>query len=355
MGLTRLSLRDFRCFEYAELTLSPGINLIRGANASGKTSVLEAAFLLGRGRSFRSAHLDPISRFNSAGFQVVGQLSTPAPTTIGLARTQGQLQVRLNGRPASGLAELAETFPVQIMDSQTHLLVGGGPRHRRQFLDWGVFHVEPAFFPVWRRYQRALRQRNALLRIGRPEREVHGWDAELILAGEQLDGFRRRYLDRFSETATHWAGQALDGLAIQLDYHPGWAAGQTLAESLSAGHVRDRQQGGTQSGPHRADLHIRVEGRPARERISRGQEKALAGTLLLAQTAIHGELTGRQSLLLLDDLPSELDPAFLARFVAQVQATRAQTILTAIDPGAVLRLTEARVFHVEQGKIAQMI
>lgn len=356
MGLISLSLRDFRCFDYAELEFSPEINLVCGANASGKTSVLEGIFLIGRGRSFRSGHLDPVSRSGSNGFQAVAHVSTPfGLTTVGLGRQQGGLKARIGGRPAAGLAELAETLPVQLVDNQAHLLVDGSPRHRRQFVDWGVFHVEPAFISVWRRYQRALRQRNSLLRDGRPAREIAGWDSEVAGAGELLDKFRRRYLEDFSKTAEQWAQGALGELTVSLHYHPGWPEGQALGEVLAANRDRDRQQGGTQAGPHRADVLIKVDGRPARDRISRGQEKALAGTLLLAQTAVYRTATGRSCVLLLDDLPSEFDPEHLARFIDQIVATGAQTVITAIDRQSLPESICPRVFHVEQGKITQMV
>ncbi|MGH8372027.1 MAG: DNA replication/repair protein RecF, partial [Gammaproteobacteria bacterium] len=275
--------------------------------------------------------------------------------TVGLGREQGSLKVRIGGRPAAGLAELAETLPVQLVDNQAHLLVDGSPRHRRQFVDWGVFHVEPAFIAVWRRYQRALQQRNALLRGGRSAREIAGWDNELAGSGELLDKFRRRYLEGFSRTAELWAQGALGELAVNLEYRPGWTEGQTLGEALAANRERDRQQGGTQVGPHRADLSIKVDGRPARDRVSRGQEKALAGTLLLAQTAVYRMATGRSCVLLLDDLPSELDSEHLARFVDQVVTTGAQTVITAISRDSLPASLSPRVFHVEQGKISQMV
>ncbi|MGH8373138.1 MAG: DNA replication/repair protein RecF, partial [Gammaproteobacteria bacterium] len=246
MGLISLSLRAFRCFDHAELEFSPEINLVCGANASGKTSVLEGIFLIGRGRSFRSGHLDPVSRSGSKGFQAVAHVSTPfGTTTVGLGREQGSLKVRIGGRPAAGLAELAETLPVQLVDNQAHLLVDGSPRHRRQFVDWGVFHVEPAFIAVWRRYQRALQQRNTLLRGGRSAREIVGWDNELAGSGELLDKFRRRYLEGFSRTAEQWAQGALGEITVNLEYRPGWTEGQTLGEALAANRERDRQQGGT--------------------------------------------------------------------------------------------------------------
>lgn len=356
MGLFSLSLRDFRCFERAELTFSPGVNLVFGANASGKTSVLEAVFLLGRGRSFRSGHLDPVSRFGSKGFQVIGRVGTPhGPVTVGLGKEQGGLKVRIGGRPATGLAELAETLPVQLIDSQAHLLIDGGPRHRRQFLDWGVFHVEPGFFAVWRRYQRALQQRNALLRAARPGSQISGWDNELAASGLLLDGFRRRYLESLAGSAARWAGDGLGGLEVQLDYRQGWPDEQELGHALSASRERDRAQGATQAGPHRADITIRVDGRPARDRISRGQEKILAGTLLLAQAAQYRVVTGQACVLLLDDLPSELDSEHLGRFAEQILETGAQALITAVARESLPARLEPRVFHVEQGHIEQVV
>lgn len=356
MGLISLSIRDFRCFEREELTFSAGINLIFGANASGKTSVLEAVFVLGRGRSFRTGHLDPISRFGSKGFQVVGRVETPRGSlTVGLGKEQGGLNVRIGGRSATGLAELAETLPVQLIDSQAHLLIDGGPRHRRQFLDWGVFHVEPGFFPVWRRYQRALQQRNALLRTAASASQISGWDNELVAAGKLLDAFRRRYLESLATSATRWAEDALGGLAVQLEYRQGWPEEQDLAQALSVCRERDRVQGATQTGPHRAEITIRVDGRPARDRISRGQEKILAGTLLMAQAAQYRAATGRACVLLLDDLPSELDPEHLRRFARQIVETGAQTLITAVTQESLPPGLVARVFHVEQGKIAQVV
>ncbi|MGA9853138.1 MAG: DNA replication/repair protein RecF [Gammaproteobacteria bacterium] len=355
MGLLSLSLQDFRCFAAANLEFAPGFNLIIGENASGKTSLLEAVFLLGRGRSFRAAHLETAVRADSRGFQVTGKVTGPTPVTIGLLRENNQLQVKIDGHSPENLAQLAEAFPVQLVDSQAHQLIRGGPRQRRQFLDWGVFHVEPAFLPIWRRYQKALQHRNALLREGKPQREVASWDHELATAGETLDNFRRRYLESLFPSAISWAEQALGGLQVNLGYRSGWPEGQRLAEALQNAVNRDRQAGMTQLGPHRAEISIKVEGKPAQERISRGQEKALAGVLLLAQTAVYRDLTGHPCTLLLDDLAAELDAGHLARFMERVEETGAQVYITAIEPSTLIRQQTARVFHVKQGEIREMV
>ncbi|MGH8306970.1 MAG: DNA replication/repair protein RecF [Gammaproteobacteria bacterium] len=356
MGLQSLSLRGFRCFHAADLEFSPNFNLTIGENASGKTSLLEAIFLLSRGRSFRTAKLETATHEAAQGFQVVGKVtSTSGPVSIGLARECGQLRARIAGQAPESLAQLAEIFPVQLVDNQVHQLIRGAPRQRRQFLDWGVFHVEPTFLPIWRRYQQALRQRNALLRAGKPPREVESWDGELIAAGETLDRLRRQYLASLTAIAVVWAGQALGGMDITLEYWSGWAEDQALSDAIRGGAQRDRQAGMTRLGPHRAELLIKVDGKIAQERVSRGQEKSLAGALLLAQTAVYKELTGRPCTLLLDDLAAELDESHLARFVGRIEEAGAQAFITAIDPPSLIAARASKVFHVKQGEIHEMV
>lgn len=356
MGLLGLSLRDFRCFAVAELTLSRRYNLIVGENASGKTSLLEAAFLLSRGRSFRASRMASLVRTGSGGFRVAGGVEGPFGLThLGVGREGGLLRARVGGRNARGLAELAQTLPLQLVDSEAYLLISGGPERRRQFLDWGVFHVEPEFFPAWRRYHRALRQRNALLRRAGSDGEIGSWNEELDANGQVLDRSRTDYLNTFVSSAAEWSGRALGGLAVDLDYRRGWPEGQSLSKTLAESLQRDRQQGATQAGPHRADLVLRVSGWPAQGRVSRGQEKALAGALYLAQMATYRAATGMACTLLLDDLSAELDKGHLERFLELVDDSGAQVLITAIEAPPALQRRADVMFHVKQGEISRVV
>ena len=356
MSLSRLQLRDFRCFENLELGLNSQANLISGDNASGKTSLLEAVFVLSRSRSFRTPRSENLVRHGAEGFLISAQLQGASGTTpVGLARRGAVLEGRVAGGPVKSLAELTERLPVQLFDSSAHQLIEGGPRHRRQFLDWGVFHVEPGFLPIWRRYQRALKQRNSLLRQRAAEALIKTFEPELSLAGAMLDQHRRVYLEELKPVALAWADRLLGKLDLGLHYLQGWGEGRALEEVLAATRSRDREQGSTQAGPHRAELALEVQGLPAQQQVSRGQQKVLAGALLLAQAAYLKQATGRSCVLLLDDLAAELDAGHLSRFLELVRETSAQVFLTSVEKARLPAWEGAARFHVEHGKIAKRV
>ena len=356
MSISRLTLRDFRCFASLELDTAPRANLILGDNASGKTSLLEAIFFLSRGRSFRTPKAENLVRKGAEGF-LLSALTADAVGTLplGLSRHDGVLEARIGGAPAQNLAELTERLPVQLFDSSGHLLIEGGPRHRRQFLDWGVFHVEQGFLPTWRRYQRALKQRNMALRQKAAEPLLRTFEPELAAAGTILDQYRRDYLEQLVPVATIWARRLLESMDLGLRYLRGWGEGKTLEEALAANRGLDREQGVTRSGPHRGEMAIEIGGAAASQQVSRGQQKVLAGALLLAQAAYLREATGRNCVLLLDDLAAELDRKHLARFLELVRETGAQVFLTSVEKDRLPVWPDARLFHVEHGKIAKSV
>ena len=357
MSLERLSLEDFRCVARAELDCDPRCNLITGENASGKTSLLEAIFFLGRGRSFRSARNELLIRHGASQFSLVARVRQGGITQpLGLRLSAEGIEARYAGRPVGGLAALATVLPVQAIDPEVHRLVDGGPQERRRYLDWGVFHVEPNFVELWRRYQRALRQRNACLKAGQANALVQAWDRELVEAGEAVAQHRVRYLQGLSG-AVRAVGQRLLGADIELSLHQGWSADRTLPEALEHSLPRDRERGLTHAGPHRADLGLRVAGLPARDRVSRGQQKLLAATLLLGQLAHDAERGSPMAALLVDDPAAELDAGNLERLLDEVIQLPVQLFLTALDPRnpVLSRLPQARRFHVEHGVLARLI
>jgi len=351
MTLRAVAISNFRCIEQTEFELDARTTLFVGPNASGKTSLLEALFFLGRGRSFRTRRLGSLIRKGASEFHAVGRLTEDGGEYVaGVRGSREGVEARFGGRPVSSVGELARHFAPQIIDPEVHRLLEEGPARRRRFVDWGVFHVEQGFLGVWQRYQRALKQRNAALRQELADSAVDIWNADLITAGVSLTGMRQRYLDRLSEPLRE-IGEAL-GLepAVRLDV--GWEPERSLEEALNRSRSRDRRLRATQVGPHRADVTVLIGGETAKERVSRGQQKLLAAALTLAQLRLQEADRPTRGALLLDDPAAELDSDNLRRLLSVVNRVDSQVVVTALDPGIDGLPQPCRVFHVKHGRVS---
>lgn len=355
MGLSQLRIRDFRCLADVGVELHPTENYFIGPNGAGKTSLLEAAFFLGRGRSFRTHRAGRLVREGTEAFEVVGHAGWAGhDVVLGVRGTAKGVEARVGGAGAPTLAALAERLPVQVIDPEVHKLVEEGPGHRRRFVDWGAFHVKQGFLTAWRKYRRALKQRNAALRQNQPPAVVASWDAELSDAARRVTDMRREYIESLSQPAAEIA-QELLGEPAELSYLPGWPQDSTFEEALSSSLARDREKGATQPGPHRADLKIRLGGRLARDRVSRGQQKMLAAALILAQLEMLQAATEAPGVLLLDDPAAELDRKGLGRLLERISGMRVQRLITGLDERGLLPQQGAARFRVAGGEVSEMV
>jgi DNA replication and repair protein RecF len=347
----RFTATNFRCLENVELSLSPDFNLIYGPNASGKTSILEALAYLGRGKSFRGAPTASLVRHGEQEFVLFGETASGGRhQRVGVRNSRDGLEIRVDGRSDGGAAALAEALPLQVIDPEVHSLVAGGPEQRRRYLDWVGFHVEPEHLLTWRRFRRALKQRNAALKSRASAAAIRSWDAEFIDLGLRLDASRRRALEA-TQPALSDHGEALLGTDLGFEYQQGWNSSKALGQALEEGLERDRHHGVTQSGPHRADLKVSYDERQARKLVSRGQQKLLASAMILAATETAQAVLERPLLLLLDDPAAELDSEALTRLLAAVRSLGCQVVATSLDKGALELPPQTRVFHVEQGAL----
>jgi DNA replication and repair protein RecF len=313
----------------ASFDLDPKFTLISGPNASGKTSLLEALYVLGRGRSFRTRRLEHLIRRGAERFVVFGEVDAGASRIpLGIEGSPGGMRARIAGATPPTLAELALRLPVQIIDPEVHRLIEEGPSRRRRFLDWGVFHVEQEFVGHWQRYQQVLKQRNAALK-SRDMAVVTAWDRDLVQHGEAISEARHRYVESLRAAAGD-IGQRLLGMELSLSYRHGWPKEQAFGVSLSQSLHHDREMASTQVGPHRAELTIRLDGVPVKDRISRGQQKLLAAALLMAQIKLFPTDAIVQPTLLLDDPAAELDDERLARLILEVSSQQVQLVITTL-------------------------
>jgi DNA replication and repair protein RecF len=342
----------FRCLESVELVLGPRFNLISGANASGKTSLLEALAYLGRGKSFRGASTATLTQHGKEDFVLFGEVERlQGKINVGVRNGREGLEVRIGGESASGAAALAEALPLQVIDPEVHNLIAGGPELRRRFLDWVAFHVEHDHLMIWRRFRRALKQRNAALKARSSEAAIRSWNAEFLDLAGQLDDLRRRVLELTTDSLEEH-GQVLLETDLSFEYQQGWSREKSLEAALESGIERDLQMGSTQVGPHRADIKISYDERQARKLVSRGQQKLLASAMILAATETAQAALEKPLLLLLDDPAAELDGDSIARLMAAVAALGCQVVATSLDAEALVFPEEPVMFHVEQGVVA---
>lgn len=365
MRIQSLTIEHLRLFDHVQLEPAAGINLITGANGAGKTTVLEAIHLLSAGRSFRGSVRDALIRQGQPELRVFSSLLSEAderPVRLGLSRSLRGWSARLDGEPVELLSRLFHELAVICFEPGSHALISGGSENRRRFIDWALFHVEHAFLPVWRRYQRALKQRNALLKqSGNHAAALDSWDQELARQGAELTRLRQDWFESFRPLLEESVRLFLPELGeMRLKYLPGWSGDYTeagLAASLASARSRDLVMGHTTTGPHRADWSVGFEHAPSRGMFSRGQEKLVVLAALLAQAQGFSRARDQWPVLLLDDLASELDAQHLAQTLHYLAGISAQTFITGT---AVIELPAQPVrpvgmFHVEHGVISPLL
>lgn len=363
MHVTRLDIAGLRRFEAVSLRPLPHMNVLVGDNGAGKTSVLEALHLMAYGRSFRGRVRDGLVRQGGEALEVFveweekGSAGGAVRRRAGLRHAGQAWSGRLDGDAVDSLGELCAALAVVTFEPGSHVLVSGGGEPRRRQLDWGLFHVEPEFLQGWRRYARALKQRNALLKTGRGRADQLGaWDAELVESGETLTRHREHYLEELQPHLQVLVDDLLpEAGRATLAFQPGWRREEmSLSDALVLARDRDLASGHTSVGPHRADWRIDYTRLPPRDLLSRGQAKLTALAFLLAQARAHAARRGEWPVVALDDLASELDRPHQRRVLAFLAGTGAQVFMTGTDLPTELAFLErpGAVFHVEHGMVA---
>ena len=334
-----------------------GLNLLIGPNGAGKTSVLEAIHLMAYGRSFRGRVRDGLIRTGATAVEVFVEWEDAGRgRRAGLRHGGDRWEGRLDGAPVAQLGDLCAALAVVSFEPGSHALVAGGGEPRRRFLDWGLFHVEHEFLPTWRRYARALRQRNALLKAQRGDVELDGWEQEMATAGETMTRLRAGYVDTLQAALAGVVPEIAPSLgAAGMEFVPGWKRSDlSLRDALLLSRDRDRLSGHTTVGPHRADWRLSFSLIADGEALSRGQAKLAALSCLLAQARDLAARLGEWPVVALDDLASELDAGHRGRVLEALAESGAQVFVTGTDapdmPAG--QGGKARLFHVEQGRVA---
>jgi DNA replication and repair protein RecF len=364
--LARLWLERFRAIESADLELSPGLTVFAGANAQGKTSLLEAVAWIARGRSFRGVPDQVLVQHEAAQAIVRAEVVTGARTQLFEAEINvaGRNRVQLNRSAVQRRRDLHDLVRVSVFAPDDLELVKGGPSSRREYLDDLLAAIALRYDAARSDYERIVRHRNALLRAGlrdpNDRATLDVFDDQLVVAGAEVLRGRLRLLDQLIGRVRD-GYRALAGSAIAIDatYQAEWHDGAladaepatlqaALRDALARTRSRELDRRVTLVGPHRDEVQLRVGGLDARTHASQGEQRTLALALRLAGHHLVADLTGVVPVLLLDDVFSELDDQRAGALVENLPP--GQTLLTtagSLPPG----VHPDRTLAVEGGKV----
>jgi DNA replication and repair protein RecF len=357
MQIGLLQVRNLRNLVELDLELDPGLNVFWGPNGCGKTAILEAVFVLGRARSFRTSRLSDLPRHGSPGFHVVahGRSDREGSIVTGITREGSDVQIRYLGQPVKKISTHTRRFPVAVATPASQDFVYGAPKVRRKWLDWGLFHVEPAYLGLWKNYHTLMRHRNKLLYGSTRSGELDAFEGEMSVVSETINEIRGRFVSHIKKQVECVAA-ATGYPGINLSLEPGWDASLPLSEVLKESREQDAVAGFSRVGPHRVDLSLVYQDRDAAAVLSRGQSKFLVLLLTVAMALAIDELGGERPILLLDDPTAELDAPSQAVFLKFLAGQPCQCLVTL--PGEHNRIAELETgawFHVKPGEIGKMI
>lgn len=355
MAIEQLDILQFRNLAHVRITPSSQINIIVGKNGSGKTSLLEAIYYLGSARSFRTPHSKQLISIGETEFSLFAKIrNREAVLGIGISRNTQTVKIKIANSVVTNSSQLAELLPVQLINPDVHKMMEDGPRHRRRFIEWGVFHVKPNYLSNWQQCRHVLKQRNAALKNGLSAQELKYWDDALCDISDTISSHREEYLIQLQPFLDELIGDVpgIPKVTIKLDR--GWNAKKNLQQILEESLDGDRKRGFTQFGPHRADLQIMAGDRRAKDLVSRGQQKMLTAIMKIAQVnCLNQTEEGANIILLVDDLPAELDSEFRYQLLKIISHSNVQTFVTSTDLELLVKNhpLEAGMFHVEHGSV----
>jgi DNA replication and repair protein RecF len=356
LKLNTLSIRNLRNISTADIQFSPTLNFFNGNNGAGKSSIIEAIYLLARAKSFRQANNKSLIRYGTEELMLYTEVQQEGNRLdkIGLRKQGSKTEIKLNGGHLTKLSDLVTTLTVSLITPQTHRIIEEGPENRRRLLNWGVFHVEHQYKNSILRFNRILSQRNSLLKSN--SKDISVWDMQLSQYADEINAQHKKYLKYWYSTVKELSRGISFLNTLKMSYSPGWDTSHSLLDILKEKIDIDRKRGYTTTGPHRADISITLNDRPAKEVLSRGQQKLLMIILLVSQSKILEKAAGEKAVILIDDLHSELDKESQEIILGKLENEKCQTVITSINSNRQLKNIDslsAHMFHVEHGEVRQ--
>jgi DNA replication and repair protein RecF len=355
--LEKLVVRDFRNLAAVEIDPHGELNVVLGENGMGKTNLLEAVYLLGALRSFRTSSRREMIRQGAEAASVRGVFGqASAGMTCAVSIGHGGRQVRIDGKSESVAKDHFNRLPMVLFHPGNMKLAQGGPAERRRFLDRALYQARPSYADAHQIYRRALRNRNRLLRE-RPEdrRSQRPFEAQLAESGSRIVEMRRELVEGMGELYRGAFSRMSGSEEAGVEYRPSLAgSARDLRNAIEEGRAADEQCGYTRLGPHADELELAVNGRSARKYASQGQQRSAVLSLKVAEAVELSRITKRVPLLLLDDVSSELDSGRNRRLFELLTEVGAQVFVTTTGEEHVAVEGERKVFQLARGEVEEI-
>jgi len=355
MSLEKLNIYRVRNIKQATLSPSPGLNFIYGKNGSGKSAFLEAIFILGRARSYRSPSLKSVIQIQQPDLIVSAQSrqNNNSVISLGVQASSNETIRRIDQDSNISRSDLAYALPIQLLAPKSFQLLDAGPQFRREFMDWGIFNMHPEFIDHWRGFKRALAQRNSLLKLKKLQ-QIDVWNQELAQYGTIVGEYRKNYLEQLEPLVNGFTSEFSEIDFLEIKIVSGWDITQSYLKCLEADLDKDLRYGFTHSGPHRGDFILLCQNRIAKDYVSRGQLKLLVLALKLSQVTLLNTSVVENVCVLIDDITAELDSVNRQKLIFFLSQLNNQIFMTTnelIEFGDLSSMKKYKMFHVEHGDI----
>lgn len=356
MRVNRVKLVNYRNYENREVSFCEGVNVVMGANAQGKTNLVESVILSCIGRSPRTPRDKELIRHgaDSAYVRIDGDRRVGRVTVETVLSPHENKRIRINGLPIRRIGELMGNLNAVFFSPDELRIVKAGPGDRRRFLDIDISQMSKRFFYELNRYNHVLYQRNKLLKSGRATEDMLAvWDIQLAETGARIIRQRKEFVRRlavFCREAHTFLTDGAESLEIAYEGFDGDTEDElkdAFLAALAGARERDNKLGFTTQGLHKDDLIITVDGTDMRAYGSQGQQRTVALSLKLAELEIFADVLGEYPVLILDDVMSELDPSRQRKLLERIRSVQTLITCTHLE----IPIGGAHILHVENGRI----
>jgi len=367
MSVVKLFSHNFRNLHEVSINFHPDLNFIIGDNGSGKSSLLEAIFFLGHGKSFRTNKIDSLACHETKEFVV--SVKDNKGIQLGLSRniSSGLTNIKIDGQRHNRLSELAKNIAIQIVTPESFKLFFGGPKERRRFVDLGMFHVKHDFSNIWKDFNRVLKQRNACIKQKMDSNSsvdssaFSYWTEQFCTLSVEVSRLRATYVSEIISELELWLDILLPNInkRVSVQFYQGWSQKNSLKEVLSTNEQREIKFGYSLYGAQKFDVKFLLDKSSIETELSRGQQKLFLLALTFAQASFIARVNRVKPILLIDDVGAELDINSRTALAKAIERLDCQVIVTAIESNVLDPFTDTNdkikfsMFHVKHGKIIE--